>query len=207
MWKTLNDKETIDQLIDLSSEKPFLLFKYSTRCGLSLQAHEKLKEWDFKAFDLDIYFLDLIKHRDVSNYIAEKFQVIHQSPQVLLLSKGKIVYHTSHHQINNLQIQQYLDFQKVAIILQQIKSFMNTDSDIVWTRYNNIEQFLTDLNQDILNIEDCSFLTLEKVQFNFLPTSTYQEISISNNWGDHYLKLSNDFDILYKQLTERKNNS
>jgi hypothetical protein len=42
------------------------------------------------------------------------------------------------------------------------------------------------------------------VQTEFLPTSTYQEISISNGWGDNYIKLSSEFDKLYEKLIERK---
>lgn len=102
------------------------------------------------------------------------------------------------------KIECYKDFQKVADILKQIKIFVKADTDIVWSRFDSLENFLADLNQDISNIENCNFVTLDKVQTEFLPTSTYQEISISNGWGDDYIKLSNDFDKLYNKLTERK---
>jgi hypothetical protein len=102
------------------------------------------------------------------------------------------------------KIECYKDFQKVAEILNQIKSFVNTNSDTVWSRFDSTEQFLADLNQDIINIENCNFLTLDKVNSEFGPTSTYQEISISNGWGDNYIKLSDKFDKLYIKLTERK---
>jgi hypothetical protein len=102
------------------------------------------------------------------------------------------------------KIECYKDFQKVAEILTQIKSFVNTNSDTVWSRFDSTEQFLADLNKDIINIESCNFLTLDKVNTEFGPTSTYQEISISNGWGDNYIKLSDKFDKLYIKLTERK---
>jgi bacillithiol system protein YtxJ len=39
------------------------------------------------------YFLDLIAHREISNGIASRFGVMHQSPQLLL--EGKSVYDVS----------------------------------------------------------------------------------------------------------------
>jgi hypothetical protein len=100
------------------------------------------------------------------------------------------------------KIEYFKDFQKVAEILKQIKSHTNLDSDTVWTRFDSTELFLADLNQDITNIENCCLTALDKVQMEFLPTSTYQEISISNGWGYNYIELSNDFDKLYIKLTE-----
>jgi hypothetical protein len=102
------------------------------------------------------------------------------------------------------KIECYKNFQQVAEILKQIKSLTNSESNTFWTRFDSTELFLVDLNQDIANIENCNYSTLDKVQREFLPTSTYQEISISNGWGDYYLKLSNDFDNLFVKQTEIK---
>ena len=44
----------------------------------------------------EAYFLDLIRHRDVSQQVAESFGITHQSPQILLIHKGECVYDTSH---------------------------------------------------------------------------------------------------------------
>ena len=46
------------------------------------------------------YFLDLISHRDVSTAIAQKFDVEHESPQVILIKNGKAVYSASHFEID-----------------------------------------------------------------------------------------------------------
>jgi bacillithiol system protein YtxJ len=47
----------------------------------------------------DFYYLDLIKHRSISNKIAEDFAVQHQSPQVLLIKNMECVYEESHSEI------------------------------------------------------------------------------------------------------------
>lgn len=45
---------------------------------------------------IDFYFLDLISYRNISNRIAEEFNVYHESPQVLLIRNGECVYDESH---------------------------------------------------------------------------------------------------------------
>jgi bacillithiol system protein YtxJ len=48
---------------------------------------------------IDFYLLDLKQYRSISNQIAEKFQVHHESPQVLLIKKGECIYDESHYGI------------------------------------------------------------------------------------------------------------
>ena len=90
------DLGQLNEIILLSSEKPVLIFKHSTRCSVSRMV---LKQFESE-FDLENqvtpYFLDLLEHRDVSNAIAEQFKVVHQSPQLLLIKNGMSVYDASH---------------------------------------------------------------------------------------------------------------
>ena len=58
--------------------------------------------------DLDLYFLDLISNRDVSNEVGYKFQVIHESPQLLVIKDGVVVAHASHGGINAINLNDYL---------------------------------------------------------------------------------------------------
>ncbi len=51
-----------------------------------------------------VYYLDLIKHRDVSNAVEDKLAVKHESPQVLVIKNGKCVYHASHNAISGKEI-------------------------------------------------------------------------------------------------------
>jgi bacillithiol system protein YtxJ len=52
------------------------------------------------------YFLDLLNHRDISNEIASKFEVVHQSPQLLLIKNGKSIYNTSHENIDAIVLRE-----------------------------------------------------------------------------------------------------
>lgn len=98
----------------------------------------------------------------------------------------------------------YKDFQNIAGILIQIKSYISSDSDMVWAGYDNADQFIEELNKHIQYIQNCSFIVLSDIHVNFLPTCTYQEISISNGWSDEYINLSNKFDKIYTLLIQTK---
>ena len=94
----------MDELIVFSNQKPAVIFKHSTRCSVSRFA---LKQFE-NEFDLedkvDAYYLDLLEHRDISNEIANRFGVYHQSPQLLLIKEGKSVYDVSHSDIDALEL-------------------------------------------------------------------------------------------------------
>lgn len=97
-WKNLESKEQLDELLNKSSEKPVVIFKHSTRCSISSMALNRLqREWNKEEMKpVDFYYLDLISYRDISNKIAEKLNVDHQSPQLIIIKNGKATFHTSH---------------------------------------------------------------------------------------------------------------
>lgn len=94
-WIPLESEVGLAQVIEQSFKKPLVIFKHSTRCSISSMALNRIDS--AKAVDgIDFYYLDLIKFRNVSNKIATDFNVIHESPQVLLIKDGKCVFHASH---------------------------------------------------------------------------------------------------------------
>ena len=100
-WTPLIDVNQLDEINELSQEKPVLIFKHSTRCGISRMALKGFeKSYDIDDVTMDIYFLDLIQFRAVSNEIVSKFKVQHQSPQAIVISKGEVIYSDSHYGIS-----------------------------------------------------------------------------------------------------------
>ncbi len=93
-WIDLNNEQQLHAIKELSVVKPQLIFKHSTRCGISSMAKSRLERAN-QPDSIDFYFLDLLKHRNISNKIAEDFSVHHQSPQVLLIKDGTCVYDES----------------------------------------------------------------------------------------------------------------
>ena len=60
------------------------------------------------------YYLDLIAFRPISNGVAEQFQVHHESPQVIVLSKGEVLLDASHLDISVGEIKKVLEFEKAG---------------------------------------------------------------------------------------------
>lgn len=100
-WVHLTEVEQLNELITESSSIPIVIYKHSSRCGLSFMTENKLEEgWEMLQPKVRLYFLDLIRYREISTAVAERFNVRHQSPQILIIKNGNCVYNTSHHEIN-----------------------------------------------------------------------------------------------------------
>lgn len=90
--------ETASQLDNIKQQQGYsLIFKHSTRCSISMMAKRRFElDWENLPADMPLYFLDLLKHRDLSAKIAQDFQVHHESPQLLLIKDGECVLDQSH---------------------------------------------------------------------------------------------------------------
>ena len=107
-WRPLTDLGQLNEIIDLSTEKPVIFFKHSTRCSISRMV---LKQFE-NEFDLQDkvipYYIDLLEFRNVSNEITSRFGVTHQSPQIILVKDGKAVYNASHESIDIRKLAQFV---------------------------------------------------------------------------------------------------
>ena len=94
-WTLLENKEQLQEI--KSSDQYSLIFKHSTRCSISMMAKKRFElDWDALPNNINLYFLDLIRYREISNTIADIFEVHHESPQLLLIKDGECIYETSH---------------------------------------------------------------------------------------------------------------
>jgi bacillithiol system protein YtxJ len=108
-WKILKTEAELGEAIENSYEKPVAFFKHSVSCGISARAMYLLEEeWNLNEKDVDFYYLDLINYRAVSNAIASRLNVTHQSPQIIVVKDGKSVYNVSHHRISMRTLQEGL---------------------------------------------------------------------------------------------------
>lgn len=94
-WITLTHEAQLEELVNKSYSAPQVIFKHSTRCSTSAMVLSRLEKSTVPS-GMDFYFLDLLRHRDVSNRIAEQFSVHHESPQVLFIRNGECTYDESH---------------------------------------------------------------------------------------------------------------
>jgi bacillithiol system protein YtxJ len=107
-WRALTDLGQLNEIVNESTEKPVVIFKHSTRCSISRMALRQFEQ----EFDLEEkvvpYYLDLLEHRDISNEIANRFGVYHQSPQLILIKDGKAIYDRSHESIDAIKLVDFI---------------------------------------------------------------------------------------------------
>ena len=82
-----------------------LVFKHSTACGVSARAS---REVEALQTGLPVYWVNVREQRDLSNWIAETYQVTHESPQLILLSDGKAAKVWNHFQVNREVVEKAL---------------------------------------------------------------------------------------------------
>lgn len=98
-WTAL---DTAEQLNGIKQNHGYsLIFKHSTRCSISMMAKRRFEmDWDKIPTEIPLYFLDLIKYREISTQIAGDFAVHHESPQLLLIKDGECILDQSHGEIS-----------------------------------------------------------------------------------------------------------
>lgn len=108
-WLPLTTLEQLETIETESNTASVLIFKDSTRCGISkmvIKQFEKLFTEENQ--HLKVYYLDLLNYRDISNGIAAKFQVMHQSPQLIVVRNGSAVHHASHNDITQVNLTRFI---------------------------------------------------------------------------------------------------
>lgn len=108
-WKAITSEEDVLRIINASEEKTQIIFKDSTRCGISAFAKERLELGShLLTGSADFNYLDLLRYRSVSDFIANELHERHQSPQIIVLKNKKIVYTATHHSIEPKKIKTHL---------------------------------------------------------------------------------------------------
>src|SRR5215813_8539831 len=97
----LRQDHDLEQLLDRSRTDPVLIFKHSTQCPISTQAYEEFIDFAEGVPHLICSAVLVIENRKLSNAIAERFGVRHESPQALLVKDGRVVWHASHWSITS----------------------------------------------------------------------------------------------------------
>lgn len=99
-WNGIIDKEDVKEIVWRSNERPQVIYKHSTRCGTSYMALKNLK--NLQEIDLekaDFYLVDVIQQRGLSRIIADELGVRHESPQLIVVDSGTVIWHGSHYQV------------------------------------------------------------------------------------------------------------
>ena len=97
---TLDGLEELDRLLAASDRRPLLLFKHSYTCGVSAEALDELVTHLNEGSSDAVYAMVTVQtHRHVSNAVASKLGIRHETPQALLVRDGRVVWSASHFRV------------------------------------------------------------------------------------------------------------
>lgn len=108
-WIPLTTENQLEELKNISKTHPVLIFKHSTSCGISnmvIKRFEKLFSEDHQS--LKVYYLDLLRYRTISNEIANRFEIVHESPQLLVIKNEVCVFNASHYSILEINLSRFI---------------------------------------------------------------------------------------------------
>ena len=108
-WTPLISVDEINTIKEISKNHSILIFKHSTSCGISRMVMKQFESlFNEENKHLKVYYLDLLNFREVSSKLSEVFQVIHQSPQLLVIKNGISIYNESHYEITKVNLSKYV---------------------------------------------------------------------------------------------------
>jgi bacillithiol system protein YtxJ len=93
-FKRIADTEALDALIESSNGRPLVIFKHSLTCAISASAHDQMEQYEG-----EVALIEVQRARGLSSAIESRFGVAHESPQVIVLRKGQVVWSASHFKI------------------------------------------------------------------------------------------------------------
>ena len=100
-FNKIESTEQLDELFATSNEKPVVLFKHSVTCPISSDVYHEVSN-----ADADVNLVIVQTARPVSNAIAERTGIRHESPQAIILKDGKAVYNASHYDVSAEEIEE-----------------------------------------------------------------------------------------------------
>ncbi|MEO9570050.1 MAG: bacillithiol system redox-active protein YtxJ [Polaribacter sp.] len=108
-WIPLTSLGQLEEIKEISKTESVFIFKHSTRCGISsmvIKHFEALFTEEHK--NLKVYYLDLLNYRSISEEVGYTFQVMHQSPQLLIVKNGVSIHNASHYDITLTDLSRFM---------------------------------------------------------------------------------------------------
>lgn len=90
---------TVEEFDKIAGQESFVVFKASTTCNISQDAFREFEAFMSNNPNINSYYLYVQEARPLSNYIADKYGIKHESPQVLYIKGGRVIWNESHWRI------------------------------------------------------------------------------------------------------------
>jgi bacillithiol system protein YtxJ len=103
--RPIRSEEDLEQL---ATEPLAVLYKHSPWCGMSAGAQVEVQQFATSHPEVPVYMVDVVGHRALSRLAAERFGVQHESPQVLVVAQGGVVWDASHARVSCARIERAL---------------------------------------------------------------------------------------------------
>ena len=102
-FRLLTSVDELEPVVAGSFSRPVLIFKHSLTCGTSAWALSELEALlEGPSIPASACVVHVQTARQVSNAIADRLGVPHQSPQALLVQNGQAIWHASHHRLTQV---------------------------------------------------------------------------------------------------------
>jgi bacillithiol system protein YtxJ len=76
-----------------------VIYKHSPRCGVCVASDQEIRHFVAGPCDVPVFWIDVVTHRQLSQRVAEHLGVTHESPQVILVERGRAIWHASHWEV------------------------------------------------------------------------------------------------------------
>lgn len=97
MLKKVDTMEQFEEL--LANNERFYFLKHSLTCPISLAAYKEYEKYATEHAEMPVYYLAVQDARPLSNGIADKYNIKHESPQAILFVNGEPIWNASHWKI------------------------------------------------------------------------------------------------------------
>ena len=95
-FERVTEPSAIEELTERSKDRPVVIFKHSLTCPISASAFDQME-----VFDGPVSLVEVQKARALSDEIESRLGVRHESPQVIVLRNGQVVWNASHFKITS----------------------------------------------------------------------------------------------------------
>ena len=95
----ITDIRAFEELLSRSKERPVVIFKHSTTCPISASAYQQMAR-----FEGEVALVEIQRARELSREIEDRTGVAHESPQVIVLRNGQVVWNASHSKVEAVAV-------------------------------------------------------------------------------------------------------
>ena len=103
---------SLDDFVAQLNGSAGILFKHSNTCGISSRAYNEMSK-----LSCPVGLIVVQRARSVSDEIENRWQVPHETPQVLIVQDGSVIWSASHFEVKAQHIETALE--KVAVSREQ----------------------------------------------------------------------------------------